>query len=584
MQPFAASPISFANSDNIIQLLQEFGFSMLWNLRLNAGWAKGDNPDCWNQGITSSCAPSPEHENDLYNYVFALVERYDGDGFEDMGFETPDDPSDDLRIPIQFYLMTGEIEFAGATPMPDGGFGDDALSHFWTDNMDNLLRTHRIVYRALRDADPSGFVKLVSSGGVFWDLYTDFPDWPEIEGPTVQARLNGNNNHNAQYTESFERLKRIMRSFGDDSDGIECDYIGWHPHMPWREIDQAFAFIHTYAGTNKPIYIDDMWCNFFLQARDDAPGNTLFHRGGKPMEGDFPNEMLSSYSEARRGIIFDQIAGARDWYHGRNSRTLVKAFVSAYGEGAERVSISGIADLTADRLSLGAYINIMGTAAENFVEKPGYYTYGLMLEKLHDFSSVEELSVSTNPLTRVYKFTRPKRGPVYVMWSETGDAPPGLDYSIPTGETVSVPVESDTLILTHVISEPDRSDAEVDMITAENGTLTIQLGYSPYFIEPATTTSADEDTRHFAGITEYSNHPNPFHNATTIQFKLSHSGMVTVSVHDIIGNTIEVLLNRVLEQGVHRIPFRADNLATGVYFYQIRTQRETVVRPIVSRR
>lgn len=60
-----------------------------------------------------SCAPDAEHEDHLYNYVFALVERYDGDGVMDMGHTTPNDTNDDLIIPIQFYVFVGEVEFTG---------------------------------------------------------------------------------------------------------------------------------------------------------------------------------------------------------------------------------------------------------------------------------------------------------------------------------------------------------------------------------------------------------------------------------------------------------------------------------------
>ena len=44
---------------------------------------------------------------------------------------------------------------------------------------------------------------------------------------------------------------------------------------------------------------------------------------------------------------------------------------------------------------------------------------------------------------------RPERGPVYVLWSETGAAPPGLDYGVSTGETVTLAFESDTLRRTY---------------------------------------------------------------------------------------------------------------------------------------
>ncbi len=586
MQPLQISPINFDEADEEVRLLQDYGFSMLWNLRINAPWAKRDNPDCYDKGPISSCAPAAEHEDALYDYVYAIVERYDGDGVEDMGHETPDDPSDDLRIPIQFYLMTGEIEFAGASPPPEPGFGDEARNHFWTDNIPNLLRTHRIVYRAIKDADPSGFTKLVSSGGVFWDLYTDFPDWPATEGPTVQARLNGANNHNARYTESFERLKTMLRSFGDDSDGIECDYIGWHPHMAWREIDQAFAFIKQYGG-DKPIYVDDMWCNIFILDREDAPGNTLFFKDAAAREGDFPNELVEDFGALHRGVNCNLIPGALDWYYARHSRHLLKSFVSAFGEGAERVSISGAWDFTPARKSMGGHIDILGTPNEDFYAKPGYYTYKLMVDKLHDFSAVTEISVSSDPRTRVYRFERPTRGPVLVLWSETGGAPPDLDYRIPNGETVTLAVPAEELRLTRVIELRDQSEADSEILEAPGEELTIQLGYSPIFLEAAASTGLAERQSTAAGSTYHVEllSDNPFRHGLTMQVRMQQAADLRLAVYNVLGGLEKILLDRRLAPGTHTAFWDGRNnqgrsVAPGTYFLRAEAGAEQQTRTV----
>jgi hypothetical protein len=347
--------------------------------------------------------------------------------------------------------------------------------------MANLLRTHRIVYQAVHDADPSGTSKLVGSGGIFWDLYGDFPDHPEPEGSTVAARLSGANLHNAQYVQSFARVRQLLTSYGNDADGIECDYVGWHPHMPWREIEQAFALIRRYAG-NKPIYIDDMWVNMFLSDRADAPGETQFFGGGAALEGDFPNPLMPSYTALRNGVIFVD-GPVRAWYYARHARTLVKAVASAFGEGAERIGISGNADFALSRLSSVGHINLLGTAGEGFAEKPGYRTFALLVEKLHDFSAVSEIAVSVNPLTRVYRFERP-RGPLYIAWSETGVAPPGLDYTIATGESVQIAIGDRHVLQTRPITAAGQLSAPTSALFAANGVLSLQLGYEPVLLEP----------------------------------------------------------------------------------------------------
>jgi hypothetical protein len=286
----------------------------------------------------------------------------------------------------------------------------------------------------------------------------------------------------------------MLDSFGNDADGIECDYIGWHPHFSWRIMDQEFAFIRAHAG-NKPIYVDDMWCNLFPVGYAAIPGEAQFTASRTPnrnwvkaINGDFPNMLFTTNDPY--GELFQKLnAGdqaVRRWYDATGARRLVKSFVSAFGEGAERASFSG----TNDTLLFGRFrgwelgwINLLGTVQEDYPEKPPYDTYKLLVEKLRDFTTVTEIPVSADPRTRVYRLDRP-RGPVYIAWSETGDAPPNLDYRIPTGETVSFEVGSNELLLTRIITDTARTEPEVEPITTQNGRITIQLGYEPIILEP----------------------------------------------------------------------------------------------------
>ncbi len=482
MQSAAGAPVDFSQSDALVRLLQAHRFSMLWNLRINAAWASAGNADCYGAPPSTDCAPDADHEDDLYDYIRAVVERYDGDGVDDMGSDTPD-PSDDLMAPVRFYLMTGEIEFAGANSSDPATYGDSATSHFWSDTIPHLLETHRIVRQAIHDADPTGATKLVSSGGVLWDLYADFPDYPATLGPTVQARLAGTNNHSASYSQSFDRLVEMLTSFGDDSDGIEADYIGWHPHMGWREIPQAFALIRQHAP-GKPIYVDDMWANLFLQSRADAPGYAQFTDGGAAIAGDFPNPLVPSYTVLRNSVP-SNTNGVRDWYDARTARQLVKSFVTAFGEGAERVSFSGNADYALDRgIGITGWINLLGSFGDtpSFPEKPAFYTYRMLVEKLNDFTCVNELAVSGDPRTRVYRFERP-RGPVWIGWSETSGAPANLDYDVANGQTVSFGVGQGSLRRTKIVDTWGATAPQVSTLSTPSNSLSQQLGYEPLIVE-----------------------------------------------------------------------------------------------------
>ncbi|MFN7940786.1 MAG: hypothetical protein U0X73_04260 [Thermoanaerobaculia bacterium] len=485
MQPNAGAAIDFSKSDAIVRRLARHRFSLLWNLEINAPWASADNADCYRPPPATDCAPDAAHEDALYAYVRAVVERYDGDGYHDMGWETPTDPSDDLQIPVRFYLMTGEIEFAGSNSPDPVDYGDTATAHFWSDSIPHLLATHRIVYRAVHDADPSGATRLVSSGGVLWDLFADFPDYPAIDGSTVAARLAGANNHGAVYTESLGRLVEMLESFADDADGVECDLVGWHPHMGWREIPQTFAFVHRHAP-GKPIYVDDMWANLFLMDRPDAPGYAQFTDGGTAIAGDFPNPTYPSYAVLRSWIFFN-LFGARDWYEGRTARQLVKSYAMAFVSGAERVGFSGDADFNFDRLvGVTGYLNLLdafGDVPEDpFHAKPAFWTYQLLVEKAHDFSCVAEVPVSSDPRTRLVRFERP-RGPLWIGWSETGAAPPNLDYDVATGEEVSFAGGSSQLLSTRLVDLPGSTEPEESTLATPGGVATLRLGYRPAILE-----------------------------------------------------------------------------------------------------
>jgi hypothetical protein len=67
------------------------------------------------------------------------------------------------------------------------------------------------------------------------------------------------------------------------------------------------------------------------------------------------------------------------------------------------------------------------------------------------------------------------------------------------------------------------------------------------------------------------NYPNPFNPSTTIRFEIPTSAAVRLSVLDILGREVEVLVNERMNAGAHEKVFNAAGLASGVYFYQLKT-------------
>ncbi|OGU63476.1 MAG: hypothetical protein A2W30_03815 [Ignavibacteria bacterium RBG_16_36_9] len=65
------------------------------------------------------------------------------------------------------------------------------------------------------------------------------------------------------------------------------------------------------------------------------------------------------------------------------------------------------------------------------------------------------------------------------------------------------------------------------------------------------------------------NYPNPFNPVTTIQFSMPEAGEVKLTVYNILGEQVAVLVNENKEAGVHTINFNASELNSGIYIYKI---------------
>jgi len=82
------------------------------------------------------------------------------------------------------------------------------------------------------------------------------------------------------------------------------------------------------------------------------------------------------------------------------------------------------------------------------------------------------------------------------------------------------------------------------------------------------------------------NYPNPFNPATTIGYSiplskgvgdllknsLSAFGVVTLKIYNVLGKEVTTLVNEVKPSGNYTIEFKAVNLPSGVYYYQLKTE------------
>lgn len=68
------------------------------------------------------------------------------------------------------------------------------------------------------------------------------------------------------------------------------------------------------------------------------------------------------------------------------------------------------------------------------------------------------------------------------------------------------------------------------------------------------------------------NYPNPFNPTTKFSFTIFETSKVNLTVYDILGNEILVILNDTLNEGRHIIEFTAaSDLPSGIYFYRLQS-------------
>ncbi len=75
-----------------------------------------------------------------------------------------------------------------------------------------------------------------------------------------------------------------------------------------------------------------------------------------------------------------------------------------------------------------------------------------------------------------------------------------------------------------------------------------------------------------------SNFPNPFFWQTTIDYALRQSGIVLLSVYDLLGREMEVLVESSQPAGQYQVRFNAGHLPSGMYVYRLQTGDERLVR------
>jgi sugar lactone lactonase YvrE len=96
-------------------------------------------------------------------------------------------------------------------------------------------------------------------------------------------------------------------------------------------------------------------------------------------------------------------------------------------------------------------------------------------------------------------------------------------------------------------------------------------------LHPAPGTDVEADPR-LAGFELRQNYPNPFRGVTRIRFTLPYSGPVRLSVIDLLGREVTVLVDGVSAAGPHEAHLDATGLPAGIYVCRLEAAGRTLAR------
>jgi hypothetical protein len=140
--------------------------------------------------------------------------------------------------------------------------------------------------------------------------------------------------------------------------------------------------------------------------------------------------------------------------------------------------------------------------------------------------------------------------------------------------SVSAPIPSDGILYSlSVISPSSMWTVGTNPIGGISKTLVMRFG--------SVTGIANGNSNAPSNFVLMQNYPNPFNPSTKINFSLPKNSAVKLTVYDIEGKEVEVLVNQNLGAGVYETEWHPVNLSSGVYFYTLKTNDFTFTKKMI---
>ena len=437
----------WAALDEAVRQWQRYGVHILMSLRFVSPWANAKptgeqftylgGPWAWIPAGSGDYLPKPEHQQDLRDFITRLVERYDGDGVDDM-------PG--LLFPILHYQVCNEAY----------------NELFWAGTAEEYGAHLKEVARAARDACPK--VKIVLSGvcftpiSGFYDREMDPRTRAYVEGllPKTPPRM-------LPFLKRMNEFSRWSLRF-PDYDILDARWSNYGVVARCQdELRQA-------GRADTEVWSAEMYTAVPLLDAMVLPMTTLY-----PYPA--PSRSLD-YIRITRSPKDKDFEAVNRWYRGRQAALAVKLCLVGLNAGTRKLMNGWALD---SQVPLAPYPLAVGGYKSTTFDKlwPAAYTYKLLIGKLDGVTACRRLPMPDY----AYVYECAVRGGRKVLVAFCDDHT-ARNHDEPAGTlAASIPFDGLSARLTHIVTDVDQTEPKVEQLKPGEGQLRLMLTEDPVFIE-----------------------------------------------------------------------------------------------------
>lgn len=397
--------------------------------------------------------PSPQHLDDYRAWVRALIERYDGDGTDDMA---------DLVAPVRFWVVGGE------------------WTGFWrSGNADDYVTTLRATREAARSAYAD--VQLGAIPFLLIDVFSGDPSGAEIDRRLAAPARTGRKS-----TPGMLQILGHPELF---------DYVDFHSLGDYTEIRPTLSWLReqmSAKGYAKPIWIDDA---FPMSLLANVAWPTFY-----PVTDANKAAVLQVIADAAER----KSADATSWIRAQAASGTVKKAVTALGEGARGINIGNTEDWVHDTVPGLRRINTNLLGAAGLVgmadvrhdrgfnacdvrtagaPRPALRAMELVHQELRG-GGFEATRMREASGVRGYRLERAEKV-LWVLWHDDGTLHLPGDAEPPVSFALDVPAGIRTVKVTTTPTAEATTSPVVERKAVQEGHVDLSLTSVPVFVDGA---------------------------------------------------------------------------------------------------